>query len=105
MGVTIKYNSVLKNLLQMDFGEKFVFIKFGADWCIPCQELDKILASFPNSITYYVNLDNNEFDNAMEEYNFTTMPYTIIKYKNNSRNFKGVITQDQINKLIDDMKS
>lgn len=105
MGVTVKYNSVLKNLLQMNFGENCVFIKFGTDWCIPCQELDKILASIPNSIIYHVNLDNDEFDNVMEEYNFTTMPYTIIKYKDNTRNFKGVITEEQINKLIDDMKS
>lgn len=105
MGVTVKYNSVLKNLLQMNFGENCVFIKFGTDWCIPCQELDKILVNIPDSILYHVNLDNDEFDNVMEEYNFTTMPYTIIKYKKDTRNFKGVITEEQIIKLIDDMKS
>jgi len=105
MGVTVKYASVLNNLISMDFGEKIVFVKFGTDWCVPCQELDKILVNIPDSILYHVNLDNDEFDNVMEEYNFTTMPYTIIKYKNNTRNFKGVITEEQINKLIDDMKS
>jgi thiol-disulfide isomerase/thioredoxin len=105
MGVTIRNNSVLKNLLQMDFGDTFVFIKFGTDWCIPCQELDKILTSFPNSMLYHVNLDNDEFENVMEEYNFTTMPYTIMKHKNNSRNFKGVISEDQIQNLLNDMKS
>ena len=105
MGVIVKHNSVLKNLLQMDFGENFIFIKFGTDWCVPCQELDKILVSFPNSMLYHVNLDNDEFDNVMEEYNFKTIPYTIIKYKKDSRNFRGVITEEQINKLIDDMKS
>ena len=105
MGVIVKHNSVLKNLLQMDFGENFIFIKFGTDWCVPCQELDKILVSFPNSMLYHVNLDNDEFDNVMEEYNFKTIPYTIIKYKKDSRNFRGVITEEQINKLIGDMKS
>ena len=105
MGVTVKNNSVLKNLLQLDFGENCVFIKFGTDWCIPCQELDKILTSFPNSMLYHVNLDNDEFDNVMEEYNFTTMPYTIIKYKKDSRSFSGVVTEEHINKLINDMKS
>ena len=105
MGVTIKFKSVLNNLISMDFGDKFVFIKFGSDWCIPCQELDKILTSFPNSMLYHVNLDNDEFDNVMEEYNFKTMPYTIIKYKKDSRSFKGVITEEQLNKLINDMKS
>ena len=105
MGVTVKYNSILKNLISMDFGDNLVFIKFGMDWCIPCQELDKILTSVPDSILYYVNLDNDEFDNVMEEYNFTTVPYTIIKYKKDSRSFRGVITGEQINKLINDMKS
>jgi hypothetical protein len=54
---------------------------------------------------YHVNLDNDEFDYVMEEYNFTTMPYTIIKYKKDSRSFSGVVTQEQIIKLINDMKS
>ncbi len=105
MGVTVRNNSVLKNLLQMDFGDTCVFIKFGTDWCIPCQELDKILVNIPNSMLYHVNLDNDEFDYVMEEYNFTTMPYTIIKYKKDSRSFSGVVTQEQIIKLINDMKS
>lgn len=105
MGVTVKFNSALKNLINMDFGETIVFVKFGTDWCVPCQELDKILVNFPNSILYHVNLDNDEFENVMEEYNIKTMPYTIIKYKKGSRSFSGVVTQEQINKLINDMKN
>ena len=105
MGVNIKFNSALKNLINMDFGETNVFIKFGTDWCVPCQELDKILVNFPNSILYHVNLDNDEFENVMEEYNFKTIPYTIAKYKKDLRNFSGVMAAEKINKLIDDMKS
>tara|TARA_B100000767_G_scaffold256270_1_gene263195 strand:- start:39 stop:356 length:318 start_codon:yes stop_codon:yes gene_type:complete len=105
MGVTIKFKSVLNNLISMDFGETIVFVKFGTDWCVPCQELDKILINVPNSILYHVNLDNDEFENVMEEYNFTTMPYTIIKFKNDSRSFRGVITEEQLIRLIDDVKS
>lgn len=105
MGVTIKFKSVLNNLISMDFGDKIVFIKFGSDWCIPCQELDKILVKIPNSILYHVNIENDEFDNVMEEYNFTTIPYTIITYKKNSRSFKGVITEEQLNHLVYDLQS
>jgi len=105
MGVTIKFKSVLNNLISMDFGDKFVFIKFGSDWCIPCQELDKILVKIPNSILYHVNIENDEFENVMEEYDFKTIPYTIAKYKKDLRNFSGVMTAEKINKLIDDMKS
>tara|TARA_B110001450_G_scaffold133690_1_gene125543 strand:- start:6867 stop:7184 length:318 start_codon:yes stop_codon:yes gene_type:complete len=105
MGVTVKFNSVLKNLLSMNFGDTIVFIKFGTDWCIPCQELDKILVKIPNNMIYHVNLENVEFDDIMEEYNFKTIPYTIIKYKQHTRTFQGVMTETQINKLIDAMKS
>lgn len=105
MGVSIKTKNVLNNVLHMDFSDNLVFIKFGTDWCIPCQELDKILINVPNSILYHVDLDNDEFENVPEEYNFKSIPYTIIKYKKNLRNFSGVITEEQINKLIDDMKS
>jgi len=105
MGVTVKFNEVLKNLMNMDFGNSIVFIKFGTNWCVPCQELDKILVNFPNSMLYHVNLDNDEFENVMEEYDFKTIPYTIAKYKKDLRNFSGVMTAEKINKLIDDMKS
>tara|TARA_B100000768_G_scaffold180893_1_gene202080 strand:- start:1049 stop:1366 length:318 start_codon:yes stop_codon:yes gene_type:complete len=105
MGVTVKFNATLKNLLLMNFGETIVFVKFGTDWCIPCQELDKILVNYPNSMLYHVNTDNDEFENVMEDYNFVTIPFTIIKYKTDARNFKGVITAEKITQLINDMKN
>tara|TARA_B110001450_G_scaffold247782_1_gene263236 strand:- start:5458 stop:5775 length:318 start_codon:yes stop_codon:yes gene_type:complete len=104
MGVTIKNKSVLQNTLNVDFGEIIVFIKFGTDWCIPCQELDKIVVNVPNSVVYNVNIDDDEFENVMDEYNFKTIPYTIIKYKKETRHFSGGITTEQVNRLIDDIK-
>lgn len=105
MGVSINTKAVLNNVLSMDFRDNIVFIKFGTDWCIPCKELDKILINIPYSIIYHVNLENPEFDDVMEEYKFTTIPYTIIKYKKDLRNVKGVVTEEQITKLVNDMKS
>lgn len=105
MGVTVGTNSILKNILNMNFGELIVFIKFGTDWCIPCSELDKIVVNIPNSMVYHVNIDNDEFENAMDEYDFKTIPYTIVKYKKDTRNFAGVITVEQVTKLIADIKN
>jgi thioredoxin-like negative regulator of GroEL len=105
MGVTVKFNAALKNLINVNFGNSIVFIKFGTDWCAPCQELDKILVNFPDSLLYHVNLDNDEFEHVMEEYNFKSIPYTIVKYRQDTRTFSGVKNEEQINKLIDDMKS
>jgi thioredoxin-like negative regulator of GroEL len=100
MGVNIINNSSLKNILSMNFGDKYVFIKFGTDWCIPCQELDKILSQIPDSMTYHVNLDNTEFDDVMEDYNFKTIPYTIVKYNKKTANFSGILSSENIIELI-----
>lgn len=104
MGVSIKNKSILQNTLNVDFGDMNVFIKFGTEWCIPCQELDKILVNIPNSIVYYVDIDNDEFEDIMEINNVYTVPYTFIKYKKNTRTFSGVKPLDEIIKLIDTMK-
>ena len=105
MGVTVKFNSALKNLINMDFGETNVFIKFGTDWCVPCQELDKILVNFPDSALYHVDVEDVEFDGTMEEYNYKSVPYTIIKYKKKTRNFSGVSSEENIKRLINEMKN
>ena len=97
--------AALKNILLMDFGETCVFIKFGTDWCIPCQELDKILVNFPDSALYHVDVEDVEFDGTMEEYNYKSVPYTIIKYKKKTRNFSGVSSEENIKRLINEMKN
>lgn len=104
MGVTIKNKSILQNTLNVDFGDMNVFIKFGTEWCIPCQELDKILVNIPNSIVYYVDVDDDEFEDILEINNINTLPYTFIKYKKNTRTFYGVKSHAEIIKLIDTIK-
>ena len=54
---------------------------------------------------YYVNLDSDEFENVMDEYNFTTIPFTIVKYKKDKRNFSGVLSKDNIIEIINNMKN
>jgi hypothetical protein len=51
-------------------------------------------------MTYHVNLDNTEFDDVMEDYNFKTIPYTIVKYNKKTANFSGILSSENIIELI-----
>lgn len=104
MGVTIKDLSSYNSINSIDFGEKVLFFKFGADWCIPCTELDKILMSVPDSMLYHISIDNEEFETFFMDNKIYTLPVTIIKYKDNTHRFQGVKTIEQINEIINSMK-
>lgn len=104
MGVTIKDISSYNSINSINFGEKVLFFKFGADWCIPCIELDKILKSVPDSMLYHISIDNEEFESFLMDNKIYTVPDTIIKYKDNTRRFQGVKTIEQINEIINSMK-
>ena len=103
MGVTVKSLENYYSINSINFGEKIVFFKFGADWCIPCMELEEILESIPNSIMYNISVDNDAFESFFIENGIYTVPVTIIKYKNVTHTFQGVKTKTQIEFLINVM--
>tara|TARA_B100000035_G_C20979456_1_gene544734 strand:+ start:24 stop:344 length:321 start_codon:yes stop_codon:yes gene_type:complete len=105
MGVTIKDIDNYKSINNINFGEVVVFFRFGAEWCIPCIELDKVLVNIPESIIYHISIDNENFESLLTEMDVYTIPDTIVKYKNLSRRFKGVRTTEEIMKLIEDLKN
>jgi thiol-disulfide isomerase/thioredoxin len=104
MVITINNLETLNNLKNVNFGEKVVFIKIGADWCIPCTELDKILVNIPNSIIYHISADNVNFESFFIENKIYSLPHTFIMYKNNTDQFIGIRTEEQINSLIEKLK-
>ena len=104
MGITIKDLESFNNLKKVNFGETVVFIKIGADWCVPCIELDKVLVKFPNSIIYHISADNINFESFFIENKIYSLPHTFIMYKNNTEQFIGIRTEEQINKLIEKLK-
>jgi hypothetical protein len=104
MGISINNLETLNNLKNVNFGEKVVFIKIGADWCIPCTELDKILVNIPNSIIYHISADNVNFESFFIENKIYSLPHTFIMYKNNTDQFIGIRTEEQINLLIEKLK-
>jgi len=104
MTVTIESLEKYNAINSIDYGETVVFFKFGADWCIPCQELEKTLNNIPGSMLYNISVDNDDFETFLIEKNIYTVPVTIIKYKNVTHTFQGVKTKNQIEFLIDVMK-
>ena len=104
MGVTIGNLKAYKRVYEIDHGEQVVFFKFGAEWCIPCVELDKVLVNVENSVIYHVCIDNEDFESFFIENNIYTVPDTIIKYKNVACRFQGLKNKDQIDEIIDNLK-
>jgi hypothetical protein len=104
MGITINNLTTLNNLINIDHGNKVVFFKFGTDWCIPCIELDKVLVNIPNSLIYYISVDNENFESYLIENKIYTVPHTIIKYGNKIKKMIGIHNINQIEKYIEELK-
>ena len=104
MGVTIKDLSTYNSINSINFGEKIVFFKFGADWCIPCIELDKVLVNVPDSMLYHISIDNEDFESFFMNNKIYTVPDTIVKYKDATTRFQGLRTKEQIVEIIEELK-
>lgn len=104
MGVTITNLATYNSINGIDFGNTVVFFKFGADWCIPCIELDKVLSNVPNSMLYHISIENEDFESFFMDNKIYTIPDTIIKYKDSTTRFQGSRTRVQIEQIIEDLK-
>ena len=104
MGVTITDLSSYNFINNIKYGEKIVFLKFGAEWCTPCSELDKILVKVPDSIIYNISIDNEEFESFLKDNKIYTIPDTIVKYKDSIARFQGLQTYEQIMEIIQKLK-
>ena len=104
MSVTINDFSNYNSINKINFGEKVVFFKVGADWCTPCNELNNIINNIPDSIIYNISIDNENFESFFIENKFYSIPDTIVKYKGSTTRFQGIRTIEQITKIIEDLK-
>ncbi len=105
MGVTIESLKKYNSINSIDYGDTVVFFKFGADWCVPCEELEKTLNTIPNSMLFNISVDNDDFESFLIEKDIYAIPVTIIKYKNVTHTFQGIKTKTQIEFLINTMKT
>ena len=92
------------NITSIDYGENVVFIKIGAEWCIPCIELEKVLVTIPNSIIYNISIDNINFESFFIDNKIYAVPHTFVLYKNVKEQFAGVRTEKQISEIIEKLK-
>mgnify|MGYP005697916161 CR=1 FL=1 len=95
------YNSIN----SIDFGETVVFIKFGTDWCAPCNNLGDVLAGISNSIVYTVDVQNEDFEDYLAKNNIYNIPTVIIRYKSNTSQFVGMRTINEIDNMIHNLKT
>ena len=104
MSVPITNLKTYNTINSINFGEKIVFFKIGADWCEPCVKLETVLNSIPDSIVYQISIDNDEFESFFMDNKFYSIPDTIIKYKDRTARFQGLITEESLQQMIEKMK-
>lgn len=104
MSVPITDLKTYNTINSINFGEKIVFFKIGADWCEPCVKLETVLNSIPDSIVYQISIDNDEFESFFMDNKFYSIPDTIIKYKDKTARFQGLITEQSLHQMIEKMK-
>lgn len=73
-------------------------IKFGADWCAPCQTYDPILDSMDTTV---LKVDVDAEPRYAQEFGVLTLPTTIF-FKNGQpeNRHMGIATADQVNEYI-----
>jgi thioredoxin-like negative regulator of GroEL len=104
MKTEIKTLKEYDNINNIDFGETIVFIKFGAEWCKPCKNLENEINKLDNYILYYIDIDNDEFEEIKQDNNIFTIPFTFIKYKNKTSRFIAFKTAEQLEEIVNQMK-
>ena len=104
MSVPIADLKTYNTINSINFGEKIVFFKIGADWCEPCVKLETVLNSIPDSIVYQISIDNDEFESFFMDNKFYSIPDTIIKYKDRTARFQGLISEQSLHQMIEKMK-
>ena len=95
---------MLNTIKTIDFGEKILIIKFGGPWCKACKELEKEMECIPDLVVFDVNVENDNFEEYITGNNIASIPYTIIIYKKNEINFKGVRKTDELTEMINLIK-
>ena len=107
MAVLINSVNELKTTMNnVDFGDKIVFFKFGADWCVPCKTLEKNLKNIPgfnDILVYKISIDNPDFEKYMKENDIFNIPDTFVKYRKKNSRFKGPKTIPQLQEIINNL--
>lgn len=83
MNVSVSTKKELEEILSKE-DEKVVIVKFGADWCAPCQAIAPAYAEVLEEFDPHVvpiSAGHDEAEELFEEYEVTGMP-TFLLFKN-----------------------
>jgi len=89
---------------EIDYGDNILVFLFGGNWCTPCKNLYENLEKVENCLVYKINVENLEFEDYISDNNITSIPYSIVKYKNNKTTFKGERTRDELLEMFASLK-
>ena len=104
MGVEIKDLINYNHINCINFSETVVFFKFGAEWCAPCLELDRVISDIPGTMIYSISIDNEDFASFLMDNKIYSIPDTLVKYKESTTRFQGLRTREEIINIIKTLK-
>ena len=67
--------------------------------------METILCGISNSITYVINVENEDFEDFFIENRIYNIPTTVIKYKQDKSQFVGVRTCEEVDNMIHNLKT
>lgn len=89
---------------EIDYGDNILVFLFGGNWCRPCKNLYDTLQSIDHCLIYKINVENLEFEDYISDNNIISIPYSIVKYKNNKITFNGERTRDELIEMFASLK-
>lgn len=89
---------------EIDYGDNILVFLFGGNWCTPCKNLYNSLQTIDNCLIYKINVEKLEFEDYISDNNITSIPYSIVKYKNNMITFKGERTRSELLEMFASLK-
>lgn len=100
----LKTLSAYNNTKKINFGDVVVIYKFGGNWCAPCKKVEEVINDTPGTLLYNISVDNEEFESHLIENNIYTIPHCFLYCRNETIDFKGEITRDELEKLCKSLK-
>lgn len=83
-------------------------LKFGAEWCGPCNVMNKRLDGFDKCELIKYEVDNEENEGLVDKYSIRNIPVLILVDADEDKELHrwiGLVSVDDINKKIDEYLS
>lgn len=104
----IKSKQELHNLIENNDKDNLLIVKFSAQWCSPCRQMEKTIESIEkdiNNVKFY-NIDVDELQELAEEFGIMSIP-VLLFYKGSLQVDKtlGGISETKLREKIEENNS